>query len=92
MIIGIIKIYQSVFVRDLVIERIFTDCNINIISIKASSCIKMTDLEHYKNVNFHIYQRLIRKLIYLSCSIRPDIIFVVEQLNRYNANLRKDYL
>lgn len=72
------KIHQSVFVRDLVIEKIFTDCNTNVIPIKAGSYIEITDLRDYKEANLHMYQRLVRKLIYLSCDTRPDIIFIVE--------------
>lgn len=57
----------------------------------ASSFIKMRDTKDCKKVNLYVYQRLIGKLMYFSYTTRPDIVFVVEQLNRYNFNPRKDY-
>lgn len=51
----------------------------------------MLDLKNYKEVNLQTYQCLIKKLIYLVCGTRPDIAFVVEQLSRHNANLRKNH-
>lgn len=38
-----------------------------------------------------MYQKLVKKLIYLSYDIKPNITFVIEQLNRNKANLRKDH-
>lgn len=83
------KIYQSVFVRDQVIEEKFTNCNTNIIPIKVGSCIKMIDIEDYKKADLRIYQKLIKKLIYLLCDIRLDIAFVIGQFSKYYANQRK---
>lgn len=88
-----IKVYQLAFIGDLVIDEALTNYNINIISIKADLSIKMTDLRNYKIlVNFCTYQRLVRKLIYFLYSTKLDITFVVKQLNKYNANLKKSYL
>lgn len=50
-----IKIHQSKFVRDLMIEEGFTNYNANVILMKASSSIKMTDSKNYKEANLHIY-------------------------------------
>lgn len=86
------KIYQLAFVRDLVIEKRLTNCNANIIFMNVEFFIKMTDLENYKEANLYIYQRLVGKLIYFWYNIRLDIIFVLEQLSRHNANLRKNHL
>lgn len=36
-----------------------------------------------------MYQRFVGKLIYFKCNTRPDIIFVVRQLSKYNANPKK---
>lgn len=47
-IIGTIKIDQSVFIRDLVIEKKLTDYNANIISMKVRSLIKIGDPKDYK--------------------------------------------
>lgn len=49
----------------------------------------MIDQEDYDEPNLHINQKLIEKLIHLLCSIRPDIVFVVGQLSRHNADPRK---
>lgn len=89
---SIIKVDQPVFIQDLVIETRPTNCNTNVISMKANSSIDMSDLENYKEVNLYTYQCLIGKLIYFTYSIRPNIAFVVGQLSRYNANPRKRHL
>lgn len=34
---------------------------------------------------------MIGKFIYLTCRTRLDNTFMIEQLSKYNANLRKDY-
>lgn len=49
--IGIIKIDQSAFIRDSLIEEELTSYNANVILIKAGSFINMSDLENYKEVN-----------------------------------------
>lgn len=73
------------------IKKKLINYNINIISIKTSLFIKIINLKDYKEVNFYIYQRFIKKLIYFSYSIRLDIAFIVKKLNRYNTNLKKSY-
>lgn len=39
-----------------------------------------------------MYQQLIDKLIYLISRTRQDIIFIIGLFNRYNINLKQDYL
>lgn len=85
------KIYQSAFTQDLIIEKEFNNYNVNIILIKVGSSIKILDPKDYNEADLYMYQRLVRKLIYLLCGIRPDILFVVGQLNKYNVDLRKRY-
>lgn len=51
----IMKIDQSAFIRDLVIEEGLIDCNANVISIKARSLIKMGDSEDYKETDLQEY-------------------------------------
>lgn len=72
-----IKINQSAFIRDLVIEKGLTKCNPNVILMKTGSVIDISEVRDYEGINLQIYQRLIGKLIYLTCGIRPDIVFVI---------------
>ena len=60
--------------------------------MKAGLSIQMSDLKVYKKTNLHMYQSLIEKLIYFLCNTRPDILFVIRQLNKYNTNLKKGHL
>lgn len=57
------KIYQSAFVWDLVIEEKLTNYNANVIPIKVGLSIKMTNLENYNETNFHTFKRFVGKLM-----------------------------
>lgn len=59
--------------------------------MKESSFIEMRNQEDHKKTDFRTYQRPMGKLIYLLYNTRLDIIFVIEQLSRHNANPRKDH-
>ena len=63
-----------------------TSCHPTVFPIKADFIlfIEQTDLT--------VYQRLIGKLIYLSCGTIPNIAFVVGQLSRHNSNPQIDHL
>ena len=89
---GTMKINQLAFIRDLVIEEGLTDCNANVIPMKAGSSIEMSDPEDYEEADLCTYQRLIGKLMYLACGTRPDIAFVVGQLSKHNVDPRKRHL
>lgn len=52
----------------------------------------MAEPEDYEKADLCIYQQLIGKLIYLTYKTRPDITFIVGQLNRHNANPQKSHL
>ena len=89
---GIVKINLSLFVRDLVYKEDIINCNANFIHIKAGFSIDIREPNAYKESDLQEYQQLIRKLIYLTCSIRIDIAFNIGQFNKHNINLRKRYL
>lgn len=86
------KIDQSTFIRDLVIEKGLIECNANVILMKAGSAIEMIGPNNYEEIEFQEYQRLIGKLMYLACGTRPDIAFAIGQLSKYNADPRKNHL
>ncbi len=71
------KIDQSIFIQELVIKEGLTNCNANVIPMKAGSSIKMVDPEDYEEADLRTYQRLIGKLMYLACGTRPDIAFAI---------------
>lgn len=85
---GTMKISQSAFIQDFVIEKRLIEYNTNMILMKTDSTIEMTKLKNYKKANLYIYQWLIGKLMYLVCGMKPNISFVIRQLSRYNANPR----
>ena len=87
-----LKIDQSSFIRDLVIEENLTNCNSNIIPMKAGSAIEMIKHDDYEDIEIKPYQHLIDKLMYLACGTRPDIAFIVGLLSRHNADPRKGHL
>ena len=88
----IMRIDQSAFIRDFVIEEGLTKCNANVIPMKASSAIEMTEPEDYEETNLRTYQQLVGKLMYLAFGTRPDIAFVVGQLSKHNVDPRKSHL
>lgn len=52
----------------------------------------MTEPKDYKETNFYMYQQLMSKLMNLSYGTTSKISFVVEQLSRYNTDLKNDNL
>ena len=73
-------------------QKELNKCNANVNIMKTGSSIEMIDLKDYKKAYPHIYQRLVRKLIYFLCRIRSDITFIIGQLSRHNADPCKKYL
>ncbi len=68
------------------------DCNSVHIPMKADYFIEMSESGNYDKTDLKGYQRLIRKLMYLSCGTRPDIAFIVGQLSKHNADPRIGYI
>lgn len=86
------KINQSAFIYDLFKEENLTDCNAVNIPMKARSFIKMLNSNNYEETDIKAYQHLIRKLMYLSFSIRSSIAFIIRQLSKRNADSRVGHL
>lgn len=87
-----LKIDQSSLIRNLDIEEGLTNCNSNMIPMKAGSAIEMIEHDDYNETDIKPYQHLIGKLIDLACGPRPDTTFVVALLSRHNADPRKGHL
>lgn len=87
-----LKIDQSAFIHDLAEEEGIRDCNPVNTPMKTGNFIEMQGKDDYEEVDLKVYQRLIGKLMYLSCGIRLDILFVVGQLNKRNADPRVGHL
>lgn len=68
------------------------NCNFVNISINDRSFIEILEDDNYKEIDIMVYQRLIRKLMYLLYSTRPDIAFIVGQLSKWNIDPRVGYL
>lgn len=75
--VAILKIDQSAFIRDLLDEKNLVKCNFIKISMKTGSVIKINDMTNYEETDIKAYQQLVGKLMYLSCSIRFNILFVM---------------
>lgn len=60
--------------------------------MNVRSFINIQKEDNYEKANLKIYQQLVGKLIYFLCSTRPDITFVVGQLNKYNSDIKIGHL
>lgn len=87
-----LKIDQSSFICDLIIEENLINCNSNVIPMKARSAIEMIKHDDYEDTKIKPYQYLISKPMYLVCGTRPDIAFIVGLFSRHNADPRKSHL
>lgn len=52
----------------------------------------MGECDDYKEAELRPNQRLIGQVLYLLCGTCPDIAFVVDQLNRHNADPRLGHM
>ncbi len=60
--------------------------------MKSGNAINISDVDAYGEENLHTYQQLIGKLIYFAYRTKPNIVFVVSQLSKHNADPQKDHL
>lgn len=47
---------------------------------------------NYEKTDNKTYQRLIKKLIYLLCNIRSNLVFIIGHLSKRNRNLKINFL
>ena len=89
---GTLKIDQKRYIRDLLESKGMTSCHSTVLLVKAGSTLFLDQAGDHQQADSTEYQRLIGKLMYLSCGTRPDIAFVVGQLSRHNSNPRVGHL
>ena len=76
------------FIYDFFKSVNITDYNLIVILIKAVYFIKMQNGDNYNKIKIKIYQKPIKRLMYLSFSTRFNIVFVISQFNKNNVNLQ----
>ena len=90
--VGTLKIDQKDYIQDLLESEGMTSCHPTVFLVKAGSTLFLDQAGDHQQANSIEYQRLIGKLMYLSCRIRPDIAFVMGQLSRHNSDPRIGHL
>lgn len=86
------KISQLAYIRDLLKEEKLTDHNVSMILIKVESAIETSELDDYNRTKLVTYQQQISKFMYLTDKTSPEIVFVVQKLNKHNIDPQKGYL
>ena len=89
---GTLRIDQKGYIRDLLESEAMTSCHPTVLPVKTGSTLLLDQAGDHQQADLTAYQRLIGKLIYLSCGTRPDIAFVVGQLSRHNSDPRTGHL
>lgn len=86
LVVDILKIDQKSYIQDLFDIKEITSCHPTILLVKTGSTLFLDQVGDHQQTNLTVYQRLISKLIYLSCGTRSDIAFLVGQLSRHNSD------
>lgn len=60
--------------------------------MKIETFIKIFKNNNYEKTDIKTYQRLIKKLMYLLCNIRSNIVFIIGHLSKRNINLKVNFL
>lgn len=89
---GTLKISQKAYIRHFLESEKMIFCHPTILPVKAGLALFFDQMDDHQQANLIAYQRLVGKLIYLSCGTRPDIAFVVEQVSRRNSDPRAGHL
>ena len=77
-----LKVYQSAFIHNPIETDALRHFNPVSTPQKASNFLKIQGEDDNKKVNLKTYQRLISKLMYLSCNTKLDISLVIGQLSK----------
>lgn len=86
------KINQFFLISNFIENKNIINYNPVSILIIVDCFIKILKLGNYKKINIKLYQYLVKKLIYLLCKIRYDIVFTMSQFNKHNLNPRTCYI
>ena len=70
------KIDQKNYIQDLLESKKMSLCYLTVLSMKASLFFTLDQAGNHLLIDLIAYQRMIRKLIYLACGTRPDIVFL----------------
>ena len=87
-----LKIDQKGYIQDLLESKGMTSCHPTVLPVKAGSNLFLDQAGNHQQADLIAYQRLIGKLMYLSCGTHPNIAFVVGQLSRHNSDPRMGHL
>lgn len=85
-----IYLHQRAFINELLVQYKMEECNAVKTpldpGIKLTKCEKDNCNEKCENlVDSTVYRRMIGKLLYLAGSTRPDIMFAISSLSRFNS-------
>lgn len=69
-----------------------SSCHPTVFLIKAGSSLIIDQVRDNVEIDMIAYQCLIGKLLYLTYGTRPDIVFVMGQLNCYNSDPRVSHI
>ena len=87
-----LKIDQKGYIQDLLESEGMISCHPTVFPVKAGSTFFLDHAGNYQQADLITYQRLIGKLMYLSCGTRPNIAFVVGQLSWHNSDPQMGHL
>ena len=84
--------WSKSYICNLLEAKRMSSCHLTVFPMKVSSAPSLNQVWDYIQADLTIYQRLIRKLMYLACGTRPDIAFIVGQLSCHNSDPQAGHL
>ena len=84
-----ISLHQRRFIRQLLIDTNMTECR----TVSAPTAARRLDRGNEDELtNARQYRSLVGKLLWLATTTRPDIMFAVKELSRYNQEPRSSHM